>query len=100
VRPKHFPGSAGGSPACKELVRVLREVGRLDDALAAQEKVVAAQPSVENRLLLAELQAERAATASLKLLAESAESAPGFAARAAWLAVELAGGALTGTCDH
>jgi hypothetical protein len=31
-------GSAGGSPACKELVRVLREIGLLDDALAAQEE--------------------------------------------------------------
>lgn len=59
---------------------MLREIGLLDDALAAQEKVVAAEPSVKNRLLLAELQVgtcrDEAALVSLRQLAESALSAP------------------------
>jgi hypothetical protein len=69
-------GSAGGSPACKKLVPVLREIGLLDDALAAQEKVLAAEPSVDAQLLLVELQIEQGsdgvAIARIKALAESA----------------------------
>ncbi|MFT5130713.1 MAG: hypothetical protein ACI8W8_004344 [Rhodothermales bacterium] len=61
-----------GDAPCPELVPVLREIGLLDDALAAQEKVVAADGSVENRLLLAELQvatgAESAAIATWEAL--------------------------------
>ncbi|MFT5129355.1 MAG: hypothetical protein ACI8W8_002977 [Rhodothermales bacterium] len=47
-----------GDAPCSELVGVLRKIGLLDDARAAQEAIVSTAPTLANQLLLVRLQVE------------------------------------------